>query len=190
LGTGFYGAGEKEGYSTTFADFYIWSQLPDFGPFSGELEHVDDGFIESYSADVLLANFVADTIFTNPYGPGGGSWDVGFSFRREDNLNQYWVVADSTDYWGHINRIGGDDFFLAEGEVGVLNLGATDQNRLTLIAWNDQGYFLVNDELIATLDLSDRLVEGDITVITAFFLDNEVPGEITRFTDFTIWALP
>ncbi|MCL4869018.1 MAG: protein kinase [Anaerolineae bacterium] len=190
LGTGFYGAGEKEGYATTFADFYIWSQLPDFGPFSGELEHVDDGFIESYSSDVLLANFVVDAIFTNPYGPARGSWDVGFSFRREDNRNQYWVVADSTDYWGHINRIDGDDFFLSEGEVGILNLGATDQNRLTLIAWNDLGYFLVNDELIATLDLSDRLVEGDITVITAFFLDNEVPGEITRFTDFTIWALP
>lgn len=191
LGTGFYTEDEIEGAITTYSDLYIWSQIPDFGPVDGELEHVDDGFIESYNADVLLTNFIADAVFTNPYAVTEEiNWDAGFSFRHLENGDQYWVVADSTLYWALIDRVDEEDVFLIEGDTDLLNLDAGGENRLTLIAWNDIGYFLINDQLVDSLDLSGRVAAGDLAVITAFFIENELPGSITNFTGFTVWALP
>ena len=191
LGTGFYTDDEHEGAVTSFSNFYLWSQEPDFGPASGELEHVDDGFIEDSDSGVFLTNFVADSLFTNPYAATEDlSWDIGFSFRGVENGDQYWIIADSTSYWGLVDRTDEEDSFVAEGNMDLLNLGAGEQNRVTLIAWNEQGYFLVNDELVATLDLSNRVDSGDVSVITAFFIENEQPGEITGYEDFTVWPLP
>ena len=191
LATGFYTDDEREGAVTTYSDFYIWSQEPDFGPVGGELEHLDDGFIESFTADVLLTNFVADAVFINPYaGTETQSWDIGFSFRRQENSDQYWVIADSTAYWSLVDRSDDEDSFLVEGNTDLLNLGDNEDNRLTFIAWNEYGYFLINDQLVDTVDLSDRIASGDIAIITAFFLENEVPGAITGYEDFVIWALP
>lgn len=191
LGTGFYTEDEHEGAITSFSNFYIWSQEPDFGPAEGLLEHVDDGFIESYDSGVFLTNFVADALFTNPYvATEDLSWDIGFSFRGLENGDQYWVIADSTTYWGLVDRTDEEDNFIAEGNTNLLNLGDGEQNRLTLIAWNGLGYFLVNDQLIETLDISSRVASGDVSVITAFFIENEQPGEITGYTDFTVWPLP
>ena len=191
LGTGFYTDDEHEGAITSFSDFYIWSQEPDFGPAEGLLEHVDDGFIESYDSGVFLTNFVADALFTNPYGATDDlSWDIGFSFRGLENGDQYWVIVDSTTYWGLVDRTDEEDNFVAEGNTELLNLGEGEQNRLTLIAWNGLGYLLVNDQLVETLDISDRVASGDVSVITAFFIENEQPGEITGYSDFTVWPLP
>lgn len=191
LATGFYTEDEREGAITTYSDFYIWSQEPDFGPVGGELEHLDDGFIESFTADVLLTNFVADAVFVNPYaGTEAQSWDIGFSFRRQENSDQYWVIADSTAYWSLVDRSDDEDSFLIEGNTDLLNLGDNEKNRLTFIAWNERGYFLINDQLVDTLDLSDRVASGDIAVVTAFFIENEVPGSITGYEDFLVWPLP
>lgn len=191
LGTGFYTDDEREGATTAFTDFAIWAQEPDFGPAAGTLEHLDDGFIESFAAAVRLTNFVADATFINPYaGTADQSWDAGFAFRELDSGDQFWIVADSTNYWGLIDRADDEDNFLQEGETDLLNLGANEENRLTLITWNEQGYFLINDELVTTLDLSNRVAAGDVSVITAFFIENEVPGTVTGYEAFTIWPLP
>ncbi len=191
LATGFYTDDEREGAITTYSDFYIWSQEPDFGPVSGELEHLDDGFIESFTADVLLTNFVADAVFVNPYaGTDTQSWDIGFSFRRQETGDQYWIIADSTLYWSLVDRSDDEDTFLVEGDTDLLNLGTGEQNRLTFIAWNDRGHFLVNDQLVDTVDLSDRVASGDMGVVTAFFIENELPGSITGYEDFVVWPLP
>ncbi|MFQ5419147.1 MAG: hypothetical protein ACE5EY_02170 [Anaerolineae bacterium] len=53
-----------------------------------------------------------------------------------------------------------------------------------------RGYFLLNDAFVAEFDLSSRLSSGDVSVMTAFFVEDEVFGETTPYEDFTIWGLP
>jgi hypothetical protein len=190
LGTGFYTDDEQEGAVTRYTDYTVWPFVPEFGPRSGELEHIDDGFIKMRSADVDLLNFVASAEFTNPYGEEVGAWDWGFTFRKAEEA--YWLIIQSDGTWSLINRQPQQqDIVIDEGSVAdKLLADAGDANSLFLIALNDRGYFFLNDEFVAELDLSDRLIPGSVEVFTAFFEGNEVEGFATGYDDFTVWALP
>ena len=82
IGTGFYTSNTQAGASTDFADYGVWDLTSLSGPESGELEHVDDGFIINSYADASAADFIMKAVFTNPYDPEENSWDYGFSFPR------------------------------------------------------------------------------------------------------------
>jgi hypothetical protein len=98
------------------------------------------------------------------------------------------VRGDGT--WLLRNRVDGDESELETGTLEDLDTTADGRNRLTLVAWNAQGYFLLNDTFVTQLDLSERLTAGDVQVITAFFLDSEIEGEATGYEGFTVWPLP
>lgn len=190
VGTGFYGSSEREGAVTSFSAFTVWPLAPDFGPRSNRLDHVDDGLIKVRGADVDLVSFMADVSFRNPYPLSRAGWDMGFSFRNAGNRDQYWLIATSEQDWALIDRRSGEDEFIDEGTLANLNIGDGGTNRLTLIAMEEIGYFLLNDTFIAQLDLSSRTNSGDIEVATAFYIGNEVDGEATEYDEFTVWRLP
>ncbi|MEJ2746386.1 MAG: protein kinase [Anaerolineae bacterium] len=190
IGTGFYADSERAGESTPYTDFTVWPADPLFGPASGEMEHTDDGFVKDFSAGVDVYNLITTAEFGNPYPLSSGSWDAGFTFRDAETDNQFWFVVESSGDWSFINRENGDDNFLAEGTVDNLNTGDKETNRLQLIALNDRGYVFINDELVSELDLSARTHSGDVTVVTTFFVGNEIVGSTTPFSDFTVWEMP
>ncbi|MCB9420656.1 MAG: protein kinase [Ardenticatenaceae bacterium] len=190
VATGFYTDSERPGASTTFTDFTIWPAGPLFGPASGDLVHADDGFVKDFQADVDIYNFIATAEFGNPYALSSGSWDAGFTFRDADTDNQFWFVVESSGDWSFINRVDGDDNFLAEGTVDNLNTGDKESNALQIIALNDRGYTFINGQLASELDLSARNQSGDVTVVTTFFVGNEITGSTTTFSDFTVWEMP
>ncbi|MFO7683437.1 MAG: hypothetical protein R6X34_25675 [Chloroflexota bacterium] len=189
LGTGFYSSDEQEGAVTRYTDFTVWPFVPAFGPRSGELEHIDDGFVKMRGADVTLLNFMASATFANPYGEEVGSWDWGFAFREVDT--EYWLIVEADGSWTLIDRRADGDSYIDEGRVGdSLQTSGGDTNDMLLVALGDLGYFFLDGELVAELNLSDRLTAGDVEVVTAFFEGNEVEGYATEYEGFTVWSLP
>mgnify|MGYP002713036493 CR=1 FL=1 len=189
LGTGFYTANKQTGAATAYKKFTVWPLVPEFGPRDGLLEHLDDGFIKMEGAAVNLQNFIVEAEFVNPYGEDVGTWDWGFAFREMED--EYWLIVDSTNIWTLISRSANDDNNIAKGNLDtVLQTGDGETNHIFLIALNNHGYFFLNDQFIAELDLSERLEAGDIKVVTAFFEGDEVPDYTTEYDDFTVWPLP
>ncbi|MBK7895384.1 MAG: protein kinase [Anaerolineaceae bacterium] len=191
LGTGFYGADEINGEIMPYRGFGLWPVTSVFGPDSGELVHVIDDLIKLESANVDQVNFIVEATFTNPFAASVNDWDYGFSFRTNGSF-KYWLVVASEGNWQLADRQGSvdDEVTVAEGDLTNLNLGENEQNRLRLIAWGNVGYFFVNDEFIARLDISNNQDSGDIEVITAFYFDHEIAGEATGFDGFTVIPLP
>ncbi|MBE2222986.1 MAG: hypothetical protein IAF02_15690, partial [Anaerolineae bacterium] len=189
LGTGFYTSNKQAGEVTGYENFTVWPFVPEFGPRDGELAHNDDGFIKMRGANVDLLNFIAETEFTNPYGAEVGDWDWGFAFRETDE--EYWLIIESSGAWSLIDRRPDDDYYIDEGDVGdILLADDGETNKVSLIAVDDRGYFFLNDEFVAELDLSDRIDVGEVEVVTAFFEGNEVPDYTTGYSGFTVWPLP
>jgi hypothetical protein len=190
ISTGYYSDSEQEGASTGYQNFAVWALSPAFGPRSGELAHLPNDVVKSASSNQDLVNFVADVTFVNPFAVSDALWDYGYSFRQPATNDQYWLVVRGDGTWSLRNRVDGDESELETGTLEDLDTTADGRNRLTLVAWNAQGYFLLNDTFVTQLDLSERLTAGDVQVITAFFLDSEIEGEATGYEGFTVWPLP
>jgi serine/threonine-protein kinase len=190
VATGFYGRETPQDVVVPFEEFNVWSLDLVFGPRSNQLDHVADGSINLRGAGVEFADFVADVAFVNPYAAAFGAWDVGYSFRNVGPTGQYWLILDSESSWSFIDRRSGEDTFLAEGDLNNLDVREGGTNRLTLIAVDTRGYFLVNGSFIASLDLSGRADAGDVQVATSFFIGDEIEGRTTRYEAFSIWSLP
>lgn len=191
LGTGFYSSSEQEGFATSYENFSVWELEPEFGPESGELEHILDNLIKLSRADVNLSNFIASTTFVNPFSAAENEFDIGYGFRVDDD--QYWLTVESSGEWTLTSRFDSDadtDEVVDSGQVKELNIDEDGRNELTLIALGDTGYLLLNGDLVDSLDLSDITVAGDVEVVTAFYFDHEVEGNATGYEDFTIWQLP
>jgi serine/threonine protein kinase len=188
LGIGFYNSNEQAGFVSRYDSFAVWPYVPLSQMRSGELAHLEDGFIKMLSGNVSLRNFVADVTFSNPHDGAAAPWDWGFAFR--ETQEEYWLILDSTGDWAHIERRDGEDTFLGEGKVTGLNVAAAGSNRLTLIALDDTGYFFLNGVFVTALDLSSQSAAGEVSLAAAFFEGNEIAGNSTGFSDFTIWPLP
>lgn len=190
IATGFFGLEGPQPLTLPYDAFGVWSLDLAFGPRSNQLDHVASDLIYSRGAGLELANFLADATFINPYAATTGAWDIGFSFRNLGTTDQYWLVVDSESNWSHMDRRSGGDSFIAEGELANLDVREEGANRVTLLAINSLGYFLVNDSFIAALDLSGRPDAGDVLVATAFFQGHEIEGRTTRYQGFSVWSLP
>ena len=161
-----------------------------FGPRDGSLEHKDDGFIETYSAGVDLAEFTAVATFENPYDRSVGGWDYGFLFRDAD-VNQFHAVGVANDgTWYHDVREGtseGRD--LDDGWSSALRTGRGESNELRIVAAAHRGWFFINGVLVADLDLSVGPPAGDVFISTGYFEGNGVPGRSTVFLGFAVREL-
>lgn len=192
LGTGFYTVDEQAGAVTTYEDFGIWPIEAVFGPEEGELEHILDDLIKLEETAVDVENFIVTANFINPFAASENDWDIGFTFRDDDDATKYFLVAESEGFWELVSRFGDSetDETVTEGEIDNLNLGEDESNVMTVIAWGDVGFFFLNGEFIEELDLSDIREAGDVEIMTAFYFDHEIEGEATEYEALTIWPLP
>ncbi len=160
-------------------------------PTSGELPHdPGDNTIEMYYPGISAADFVLNVHFLNPYPTQAGSWDFGVTFRQVEPDEELRLVVRSDGLWNLNNRSLDGDEFIQEGNVsGILDVQPNQANQLTLIVLGDAGVFFLNEEFIATLDLSARQDEGEIALGTGFYTSNERQGAATEYEDFAIWSL-
>jgi len=160
-----------------------------YGGETTAIKHDLDGFIKMVEAEVSVTDFVADALFYNPFAVSKNGWDIGYGFHRTDD-GELWIIIDSDGEWELMNGAGDDGDLIDSGVInGRLNTNADEANRLTLIAQGKKGYFFVNNELAARLDLSSRTNSGDVVAATAFYTGHEVDGAVTKVENFTIWEL-
>ena len=167
----------------------------DFGPINGDLPHNPaDGWIKTEYAGVSLPDIILEATFVNPYSASSHSWDYGFILRdnRDGSTGAFIQIAvDSERRWSLAWRKGGDSSNqrISGGTIANFNTGAAERNHLRVVAIEERGWFFVNGDFVATLDLSDVATSGDIAVITGAFTGDEVAGAVTRFEDFKISRL-
>ncbi|HUS17239.1 MAG TPA: hypothetical protein VM536_19760 [Chloroflexia bacterium] len=176
-----------------------------FGPALGDLDHRSNNLVRTRDANVRVQDLIVEATFTNPYEAGGYGWDYGF-FIRDTGINRAFRVYVTSEGDWTLRYVDVPDSensgpatatalpagvfkTLVGGSLTNLNTQATGSNRLRLVALGDSGFFYVNDRLIATLDLSRKVESGDVLAGTAFRSNNNNPGEITRYADFSVWSL-
>lgn len=164
------------------------NRAPLEGPYDGELVHEDDGRIELFMPDVTMRDFVVAVIFENPYSSDVAAWNYGFLFRYTDATAQYRLIL-SSDAGLRLHRHDGQaqaadmDVFEIPGEARF-RTHAGGENEVLLAVSGDEGYVLINGVYAAKLDLSDRIVSGNVAIGSGFFTDSEVEGESTAYSDF------
>ena len=166
------------------------AQTYDFGPMSGELPHEPtNNFIEVHRAGVSIADMVVESTFVNPYAASSDSWDYGFILRNArtsgGDVPFLQIIVSSNRRWAL--KSGADPPYddADEGTLGNLATGAGGRNHLMVVAIGERGWFFVNGDFVAALDLSAGTHSGDVSVITGAFTGDEVAGAITRFEDFS-----
>ena len=164
----------------------------DFGPINGDLPHNPaDGWIKTEYAGVSFPDIILEATFVNPYSASSHSWDYGFILRdnRDGSTGAFIQIAvDSERRWSLAWRKGGDSSNqgISGGTIANFETGAAGRNHLRVVAIAERGWFFVNGDFVATLDLSDITASGDIAVITGAFAGGEVSGAVTRFENFKI----
>ena len=162
------------------------------GPVDGSIPHnAEDTLISVYQEPADLRDFVVEVNIFNPYPATTGNWDYGFLFRHEENNRHYRLVIRSDQKWVLLNNTGDPDgVILQDGDLPGLNTEKGGSNFIRLICQGTQGFFYLNDALVAVLDLSARTNSGGILIATGLYLGNEITGYSTDFTQFTIWSIP
>ena len=149
--------------------------------------HVDVLVDEStlYSGEVLGTDNVRDLAvseFDVPTRTVDG-WDYGFLVRDRESGQLEVVGLDDTG-WFHEN------VDLSEDEYTTLDFGPAPSatgvtNELLLILIEEFGFFFVNQDLTATLDLSHNLESGDVSVMGAFYVEHLASP---TYRNFNVWV--
>ncbi len=170
-----------------------------FGPLDGTLDHNEGPRIPTQAAGVTLRDFVAEARFYNRYPLAGlqkdvGDWDYGFFFRETGDNQQYHLGIRSgpgAPQWGLELWDGGTHEVVSVGSLwGKLHTSPDGSNRVRVIARGGSGILLLNDDYLASLDLSRKLAPGDVRVATGLGPANKIGGKATRYEGFTVWSLP
>jgi hypothetical protein len=151
--------------------------------------HEVDNYIETVEVGTSLRDFIVEARFTNPYAPSEMAWDYGFMFRYTGTNQYYGLIITSEGEWSLSLRNDDDFTTIAQQPLDTLNLDAGESNMLRLMAHEDQGYLTVNNQFVATLDLSDKQEAGDVNIATGYYNDHEREGSATRYDLFSLWAL-
>ena len=165
----------------------------DFGPTNGELRHdPSDNFIEEESAEASISDMVVEATFVNPYSATTSSWDYGFILRRDrrDDDAPFLIIVVSSNRGWEV-KAGADAPYrhVRGGTVNSLNTGSGGRNHLMVVAIGTRGWFFVNGEHVASIDLSGVVGVGDLAVITGFYTGDEVAGAVTRYEGFRGYEL-
>ncbi len=172
-----------------YTEFDITALPPIYNNDVEGMKHNLDDYIKVIPADVDVTNFIADALFYNPFAADENSWDIGYGFRRTEDGDGLWIIITSEGEWELVNRLGSESITIDSGVYnGRIHLNANEANRLTLIVRGKKGHLLLNDELVARLDLSARTHSGDVAAATAYYGGHEVAGAVTKVTTFRIWA--
>ncbi len=160
--------------------------MGDWGPSSGELPHnPNDGLIKTAYADVSIADMVVEATFVNPYSASTASWDYGFILRRNQDEPFLQFVVSGNRSGEVLKGVNAPYDRLDLGTVNGLRTGAGERNHLMAVVIGERGWFFVNGDFIAEVDLGNVMHYGDVAVITGAYTGDEVAGAETRFEGFT-----
>ena len=114
---------------------------------------------------------MVEATFTNPYDASEHPWSYGFFLRydlQEDDPPFLQVIVDSPTVSGP-SFSGSDAPYkqVSGGVVANLKLQKGQQNHvMSRSLLEDRGWLFVNQTFVASFDLSDVKVNGDVAIIT------------------------
>jgi hypothetical protein len=116
-----------------------------------------------------------------------GGWDYGFLFSANDSEIYYLIVDSDADWSLRIrSRDGSESDLVAQGSLEQFDTSASGSNELFLMAYDDKAFLMVNDEFVSMIDIPQHTHSGPVGVLTAFYKDHDISGEVTRVEDFQI----
>ncbi len=152
-------------------------------------------------AGVRYRDVLAEARIDNPRDASGrplSVWDYGLAFRWSEQIGEYRLFVASAGTWslelgtfqtGRPENI----VTLDSGSVRNLNTATDGSNTVRVLAIGDSGYFFVNDEYVAVLDLSGRgkaagvtLPAGDVAVAGGYFDADRVTGAVTTYSSWNV----
>ena len=181
----------------------LWDLGPSesFGPLAGSLPHVVDDYLETFTPKFRATGdeFALRVTFFNPYnGSSENLWSYGFRFgdAGESDDSIMYLVVDSRGKWTVRNLRDGEFHNIHEGLAPQLLMAKGQKNVLEFwvdgpYAWvlvNGQKVWEVWDDLefpVGAIDLGpDSSHEGEVSVITGYWVGSERRGAETRYEDF------
>jgi serine/threonine protein kinase len=159
------------------------------GPFEGEILHDStDGLISVVNPEVSVADFIVQVDFIVPYSTSTGSWDIGFLFREQGFNLQYRLAILSDKTWYVTDHNGASaEKDIANGSLTNLNILEGDLNKIMLVAFQERGWFFLNEVLIAEFDLSSKTGPGNVELAVGLYAGNELDGKSTSYSNFNLW---
>lgn len=154
-----------------------------YGPVDGEIKHQTGWFNEP---DMLFKDFAAGAIFYNPAAASGSFWEYGFAFRGQDGIWMY-LILDSDAAWSLVCVTADISTPVGYGEVPSMNLGFGESNAVVVGAQGSKGVLYVNQQRIATLDLSCSAGNAGMVSLTSGWASGApIPNGVTPFSQFSI----
>ena len=124
---------------------------------------------------------VVEAEFVNPQ---SSNWICGFLIRNSGVSRAEIFGLTGAQRWVQMT-LGAEEYTtLAEGPIQSANFRGA--NRLLLLVFGDSGWYFVNDDLVAKIDLSHNQDSGWVSAIAHAYLDNQDSPE--EFENFTVWA--
>ena len=181
--TGGFTGNQVAGAVTQFENFRGDRLTRRYGPADGKLEK-EPGSIATHGSRVRTRDLVVEAEFVNPQ---GSDWDYGFIIRNPE-LNHLDVIG-LTDkaWWFHYALDVSDDEYakVADGYLSAAGISLLSRNHLLIIAIEGAGWFFVNDQMVAKLDLGHNQVSGRISAMGNFFRSHQ--GSLS-FENFNVWV--
>ncbi len=181
--TGAYTGDEQPGAVTRYENFQGNRLTKQYGPASGELRP-EPGGIGDHRSGVWTRDSIAEAEFMNPR---GSDWYYGFLIRAPV-FNRLEVIGLTDEgWWFHQSRNVGDDEYteVAEGLLYVSGAPSLSRNRMLLLALGESGWFFLNDQLVAELNLSHNLDSGPVSTMGGSFSKHD---RVQTFQNFNVWA--
>ena len=154
--TGAFTGDEVAGAVTRFKNFKSDRLSRRYGPADGKLEK-EPGLITKHGSGVWARDLVVEAEFVNPK---DGNWSYGFIIRNPESKHLDVIGLTDKARWVHYARDVSDDKYtkVADGYLSRIGINLLSRNWLLLVAIEGDGWFFVNDRLVAKLDLVVQLL--------------------------------
>ena len=181
--TGAFTGNQVSGAVTRFENFQGERLRQRYGPAAGKLVK-EPGFVAAHESGVRSRDLVVEAEFVSPQ---GSDWDYGFVIRNPEYSRLEVIGLTGAAWWFHKTRDVDDDEYtdVVSGFLSTVGINLLSSNRLLLIAIQESGWFFVNGQLVAKLDLGHNLDAGWISAAGDFFLDHQGSPS---FENFNVWA--
>jgi hypothetical protein len=169
--------------ATVFNDLLVQEQTQPmvFGPASGAMIH-DPERVTFEQTGVTVTDFGVHIQCTAPR-TAAELWDCGLAFRDTSTPDHYRLGVVSDGHW--FLSVGAGDP-LQQGEGIPIPPNAGDAITLDLFVQGPTGYFGVDGNFVAELDLSQIPGPGTVAAVVGFFNETYVPNGQTAFEDFYV----
>ncbi len=181
---------EHPGSNTVYRDFIVRPVDMLHGPEDGAIKQGGNDQIDVHRTEAQVASGIIELRLFNPLFVPESQWSGGFRFGSGEDGGFHAIALTGSGAWLHGRYV--DNEWENRGVEPSDSITTTrgKANHILVIALGDRGYLLINDSLVANLDLSDLTHTGQVDAIASLFEGHSTTGVSTPFESFTVWSIP